>query len=314
VLAGSRCTGKEVVRRNAPGFACAINGGSFVRLTFLSLTLAVAVACSPLMAQTAPSANQLPLPQTTVNTRSNATVRYQNRKKLGPPKPFSVIGLSGGIGTSGINMQVATNINRYLNVRGIGNVFNYSLNNINTNGFTASGKLNFSTAGASLDVYPFPSHGFRVSPGVLFLNNNSASATMVASVGTSFTLNDVNYYTSAANPVTGAASIALNTRKQAFTITTGWGNLIPRYGGGHWSFPVELGVALVGAPSVNLALISGSVCTNPQGTANCTPVQNDASLQSNLALQVAKYNNDVKDFQYYPILSFGVGYNFHIRH
>jgi hypothetical protein len=229
-------------------------------------------------------------------------------------RPFSEVALGGGISTLGINMQLAVNANRYMNIRATGNYFKYTLTNLNTNGFNVSGNLNLATAGASLDFYPFPRHGFRVSPGILFVNDNAASGTMAASAGTSFTLNNVTYYSSPTDPVSGTASLGLNTTKPAATMTVGWGNMIPRYRGGHWSFPVEVGVAFIGQPAVNLALTSGQVCANAQGTEGCQNVAGDPTLASNVQAQIAKYQNDLEPFKYYPILSFGVGYNFHIRH
>ena len=56
------------------------------------------------------------------------------------------------------------------------------------------------------------------------------------------------------------AALGLNTHKPAFTMTTGWGNMIPRRGG-HWSVPFEIGAAFTGAPSLNV-LLSGVGCTN----------------------------------------------------
>ena len=87
--------------------------------------------------------------------------------------PFSHLAFGGGISPLGINLQAAVNVNRYMNLRGVGNFFNYSVNNISTNGLNINGKLNFATAGASVDFYPFPNHGFRLSPGALFYNQNA---------------------------------------------------------------------------------------------------------------------------------------------
>ena len=211
----------------------------------------------------------------------------------------------------GINLQAATNLNRYMNVRGVGNFFNYSLNNISVNGLNASGNVNFATAGASLDFYPFPKVGFRLSPGVLFYNQNQVSATVTAPGGTSFSLDNYTYYSSQANPVMGAGSVGLHTQSPAFTMTTGWGNMISRRG--HLSFPVEIGAAFIGAPAVNMALVSGEVCQDPQGTVGCQNVTSYQQLQSNLQAQVAKYQNDLNPFRIYPIFSFGVGYSFNLR-
>ena len=51
-----------------------------------------------------------------------------------------------------------------------------------------------------------------------------------------------------------SANLGLNTRQQAFTMTTGWGNMIPRKRGGHVSFPFELGAAFTGVPTLAMTL------------------------------------------------------------
>jgi hypothetical protein len=232
------------------------------------------------------------------------------RGSAGAMGTLSRFALGGGISTMGINLQAATNLNRYMNLRASGNYFNYSLNNITTNGFTVNGKLNFASAGASVDFYPFPRHGFRLSPGVLFYNQNAANATFTVAGGTSFSLNDTTYYASATNPVLGNGGLGLHARNPAFTATTGWGNMIP-HKGGHWSFPFEIGAAFTGAPTLNIALTSGLIC-DAQGQ-NCVAVATDADVQQNLATQVAKYTKDLNPLKVYPIVSGGLAYSFRTR-
>jgi hypothetical protein len=268
------------------------------------------VASSALMAQTTPSAQDLQVPASQQATATTLKKSAKTKKAAEPIKPFSRIALSGGISAMGVNMQAAVNANRYINLRGIGNYFNYNINDISTNGLTLNGKLNFASAGAAVDFYPFPNHGFRISPGALFYNQNTASADVTVDGGTDFSLNDVTYYASKTNPIKGNGSLGLNTNKQAFTITTGWGNMIPRKGG-HWSFPFELGAAMIGVPAINVALTSGQAC-DAQGQ-NCVNVATDPTVQANLQAQIAKYKNDLDPFRFYPILSFGVSYSFKIR-
>ncbi|HEY1647349.1 MAG TPA: hypothetical protein VGF96_05180 [Terracidiphilus sp.] len=233
-----------------------------------------------------------------------------NRIAAAAPAPFSRIAFGGGISPLGINLMAATNVNRYMNLRATGNVFKFTDNGISTNGFNVDANLNLASAGLSADVFPFPNHGFRVSPGLLLLNDNGADATFNVQGGTSFTLNDTTYYASSTNPVMGAGHLGLNNQKPAFTIATGWGNMISRTGG-HLSFPVEVGVALIGAPSLNIALTSGQVC-DAQGL-NCVNVATDPDVQANLQQQIAKYKSDLDPLKTYPIVSAGVAYNFHLR-
>ena len=98
-------------------------------------------------------------------------------------------------------------------------------------------------------------------------------------------------------------------------MTTGWGNMISRRGG-HWSFPFELGAIFTGVPTLGMTL-NGDACLTAQDAASngatCVNMATNATAQSNLNAQIAKYKNDLNPLQVYPILSFGVGYNFRIR-
>jgi len=293
-----------------------------LRLTALTLTLAL--AAMPLIA-TAQSTVPAGYPSgDTTAPLKGATVPAKpkkSQKKETPMKPLSRLALSGGISTMGGNAQIATNLNRYLNLRATGNYFQYTVNNIAIDGFNITGKANFATGGAALDVYPFPLHGFRLSPGVQFYNQNRVAMSSVVASGTSFSLNSTPYYSDTTNAATGSTPITLtgrmglNTNKTAFTMTTGWGNAINRKGG-HWSFPVELGGAFVGVPSVSVQL-SGWACTDAALT-NCANLASSSStisqqVSTNLNTQIAKWKSDVDPLKVYPIISFGVAYNFGIR-
>jgi hypothetical protein len=86
--------------------------------------------------------------------------------------------------------------------------------------------------------------------------------------------------------------------------------MIPRRHG-HLSFPFEIGVGFVGAPTLNIALTSGQIC-DAQGQ-NCVAVATDPSMQQNLATQVAKYSKDLNPLKTFPIVSGGVAYSFRMR-
>lgn len=223
---------------------------------------------------------------------------------------FSRLALGGGVSPLGINLMAATNLDRYMNLRVTGSVFKYSNNGISTNGFNVDADLKLASMGASVDIYPFPNRGLRFSPGLLLYNTNGATATFAVQPGASFTLNNYTFYASASNPVMGNGNLGLNSQKPAFTMTAGWGNMIPR-SGKHFSFPFELGVAFIGAPSLNIILNSGQVC-DAQGQ-NCVNVATDANVQSNLQAQIAKYKSDLDPLKTYPIVSMGVAYSFGIR-
>ena len=286
-----------------------------MRQTSVFFTLTLLAASASLLAQNTLSAVIDPPPPGPA-VSSGAVTSVSQVRAVAPPSiaPFSRIAFSGGIGAMGVNLQAGVNANRYMNVRGVGNFFNYSINNLTVNGFSANGTVNFAAAGVSLDVYPFPNHGFRLSPGALFYNQNRISALASAAAGTSINVDGTKYYSATSDPLNAIANLGLNSRKEAFTMTTGWGNLISRRGG-HWSFPLEVGAAFVGAPSLSV-VASGSACLD-QAQTECSSITGSSqiatSFQSNLTAQVAKWKSDLSPFSYYPIVSFGVGYSFGLR-
>jgi hypothetical protein len=233
--------------------------------------------------------------------------------------PFSRLSLGFGVSPLGPQVQLTTNLASHLNLRATGSGMGYTTS-FNTNGFDANARLNLASAGLSADIYPFRA-GFRISPGILVLNNNRVSGSGVAAGGTSITLNDTTYYSANANSVTGAtpliatADLGLHSNRPAFTLTTGWGNTIPRKGG-HWSFPFEVGAAFIGAPSIKMNL-TGWVCQD-QAQTDCSDVTSTTNsvaedVQTNLNAQIAKWQSDLEPLKYYPILSFGVSYSFNVR-
>jgi hypothetical protein len=286
------------------------------------LTLVLLAASSGLFAQT--SSSNFASPSSSMPGASQSTASPVSHGAVDEsPAPFSRLALSGGIGLGGINMQAAVNANRYLNIRGVGNYFSYSVNNIKvggsgSSGSDVSGTLNFAEGGVALDYFPWPNHGFRLSPGVTFYNQNGASATGTMQLGNSITLGSTKYYSEGgANAMSLNANLGLNTHKQAFTMTTGWGNLISRKGG-HFSVPFEIGAIFTGAPTLGLN-IAGYGCTTQtdDGTsgagASCVNMATNTTAQSNIAAQITKYQSDLNELKVYPIFSIGIGYNFKIR-
>jgi hypothetical protein len=237
---------------------------------------------------------------------------------ISPRPPFSKIAIGTGFSPLGFQISLTTNLHAHLNLRTTGNIFGYSTT-YTSDGIPVDGNLNLKSAGAALDIYPFR-NGFRVSPGLLFYNDNGVSAKAAVAGGTSFTLNDQTYYSALANPatgatpVTGSGSMNLHMTNPAFTITAGWGNTLPRHG--HWSFPFEVGVAFTGAPRVQ-ATLNGWACYD-QAQNLCTDVNSPTDpialeIQKDLRSEVDKWASDVEWLKTYPIASFGVAYSFSLR-
>jgi hypothetical protein len=280
------------------------------------LPVALLLAASPLVAQIPILSARLAGNNTDGGSYRPATSVQQGSVYGGP---FSRFAIGGTFNTLGPGIQITTNLADHFNLRATGNAFRYSTT-FNTSGFNANAKLSMTNASLAADIYPFH-RGFRVSPGVMVLNNNRVAANAVAAGGSSFTFDGTTYYSANANAATGATpltvngGLGLNTTRPAFTLTTGWGNTIPR-NGGHWSFPFEVGAAFVGSPSVNVTLAGWACqdqaqtqCGNMQDTTNGTAQQ----VQTSLAAQITKWKSDLNPLETYPILSFGVAYSFPVR-
>jgi hypothetical protein len=236
---------------------------------------------------------------------------------VAPSSAFSRFAVSAAVSPLGIGAEVTTNLNAHMNLRASGSVFSYTTT-FSTNGFAANAQLKLASTRASIDLYPFH-RGFRISPGVMFYNQNRVNASDTVSSGTSFTLNGDTFYSANVNPSTGATPVNgtalfnLHATHPAFTITGGWGNPLAK--NGHWTFPVEVGVGLIGAPTLNVNL-KGWACYD-QAQTQCTNIAdpNDpiaVQVQSDLHSQVSKWNQDLEPLKTYPIISGGVAYSFNI--
>jgi hypothetical protein len=293
-----------------------------LKIAAVLLPILVFAAASALPGQSATASNNQTAPATNTAPATKiaqASKAAKKKKKTEVQlKPFSRLALGGGVGVSGVNLQAATNVNRHLNLRGYGNVLNYTANNISVSDFNLDAKIDFSSAGASLDYYPFPTHGLRLSPGVQFYNGNQITGNAVGTRGSDIKLNNYDYYSETALPLTVNAKLGLNRRQQAFTLTTGWGNTVSRKGG-HWSFPFELGAAFTGTPIVNVSL-TGYACDTREAAAtakgasvDCYNMATNSEAQSNLTTQVNKWKSDLNPLKVYPIFSFGASYAFLIH-
>lgn len=182
-------------------------------------------------------------------------------------------------------------------------MINYS-RTFNKDGIAYDGQLSFKTFEAHYDIFPW-AKSFHISPGVLVYAGDPITATAAIPAGQPFTLGGQTYYSDTAVPLTGNGKINFN--KAAPMITVGWGNLVSRKEGKHFSVPFELGVAFQGSPKASLGL-GGNICDSPG--VNCRNVATDAGVQANIVSEQNKVNNSMSFFKAYPIISVGFGYKF----
>lgn len=234
--------------------------------------------------------------------------------------PFSRIGIGADVSPLGIGIKSAIVLNHDFDARVMGNFFGFDTGRFEIDGFNVDAKIHMASAAAALDWYPFGSV-FRISPGVMFFNDNQVSGVSNIVPGTSVTIDGTDYYSAKPNPVTGATPLSgtgvlgLHTRQPAFTITGGFGKFIPR-SNRHWSFPSEFGVVFTGAPTIDVNL-SGWACLDARQTqcSNVGDPTNPIAIQFNNSLQgqLNKWRRDLNNVPVYPIFSYSVVYSFNIR-
>ncbi|HZQ96346.1 MAG TPA: hypothetical protein VFA67_15135 [Candidatus Sulfotelmatobacter sp.] len=213
------------------------------------------------------------------------------------------VGIGVKLSLLGAGAEAAVRLTEHTNVRAGFNMIKYS-RGFDKDGVAYNGELNFQTFEAHLDYFPW-AKSFHISPGLLVYAADPITATAAVPGNQSFSLGGVAYYSDPSNPVTGNGKITFN--RAAPMITIGWGNLVPRKEGKHFSVPFEIGIAFQGTPKANLSL-AGSVCEQPG--INCRPIPADPIIQSNITSEQNKIKDNMTLFKVYPIISLGIGYKF----
>jgi hypothetical protein len=209
------------------------------------------------------------------------------------------MGLSAS--TLGVGIQGAVRVTRRSNVRVGFNALNYT-DNFTKDGATYAGKLRLRSFQATYDQFLW--HTFHISGGLLAWNGARGSFNTTIPGGQSFSLGSTSYYSSSANPVSGAGAVAFN--EAAPIILIGFGNLLSR-SEKHFGYSIEAGIAFQGSPRVSLNL-AGTACSDSAQT-RCTNAASP-SLQSSVMAEQNKLDNNLNFLQYYPIIAITLGYRF----
>lgn len=220
-------------------------------------------------------------------------------------RPFTGIGIASRTGLAGAGFDIATPLSRRLNLRAGAGFFSYATA-FQEEGANVAINLRMKSGHAALDWFPFNGR-FRLSPLLVFANNNRVLATALIPSGSTVTLNGQDYISSYADPLHGSGRI--DFRKVSPGFTFGFGNMIPRTKS-HLSIPFEMGFYYVGQPSLQVAF-SGSACDPTQPPAiGCQSVDQDATFQQNLRAFINRNNHNLSYASFLPILSVGFAYAF----
>ncbi len=221
-------------------------------------------------------------------------------------RPFTRTGYDSHIRIGGVGFDIATLLFRKFNLRSGADFFSYTAN-FQEQGANIGANLRMRAAHANLDWFPFGGR-FRLSPLLVFSNNNRIEATALIPAGSTITLNGENFISSQSDPLHGAGSI--DFRKVSPGLTLGFGNMVPRDHRSHISVPIEAGFYYLGQPRLNINF-SGSACdpTVP-ATIGCKAVDKDSGFMQDLAAFTARNNRNLSYASFFPVFSVGLGYSF----
>lgn len=154
-----------------------------------------------------------------------------------------------------------------------------------------SGDLKLGGGEALLDWHPF--HGtFRVTGGLTF-NRNEVTVDAEPTNGT-YELNGNTYLASEIGDLDGKVDF----KSTAPYLGIGWGDVVGK--DGRFSFIADIGVLFQGSPDAKLNV-------------NCGPAVSPtecASIRSDVQEEERELQDDADDFEFWPVVSVGVGYRF----
>ena len=183
------------------------------------------------------------------------------------------LGVAGKVSTNGYGVELGYRFNDYLAVRAGVNTGSYDYSSTDA-GINYDYTLDFDNYPVLLDWHIFGGE-FRLTGGVVS-NNNKAT-------GRASGLLDIG-----GTPVNTTATTNITFEKASPYIGLGWGALPSTKRG--LGFSLDIGVLVQGSPTATI--------TAPGVSA------------ADIAAEEAELNEDLKDFKYWPVVSFGIGYTF----
>ena len=137
-----------------------------------------------------------------------------------------------------------------------------------------------------MDWFPFD-NAFHMTGGLL-VNQNELELT--AKTTANYEIGNTTYTAAEVGTLTGE----LDFNDVAPYIGIGWGNPFGKEG--NWSFAIDLGVMFQGSADVDLSA-NGTLAGN-------------AAFAANLAREEDNLEDEIDDYQYYPVIALGVSYRF----
>lgn len=139
-----------------------------------------------------------------------------------------------------------------------------------------------------LDWHPVKKNGFRLTAGAMY-NGNEFDATGQPTAG-NYTINNTTYTAAQVGTLTGRVDFD----DFAPYVGIGYGNAVGK--NKRWNFVFDLGVMYQGSPDVTFST-NGTLASN-------------AAFLSELEAERRQLEEELDDFTFYPVISFGISYKF----
>jgi hypothetical protein len=198
------------------------------------------------------------------------------------------VSLGVAASTLGVGAEVGYSFNDHLALRGGGYAFSYS-DNGEEGGIEYDGDLELRSGGLFLDWHPFGG-SFTLTGGVL-ANGNEVDATGEPGPGDIYDIGGITF-TSAEVGRLGAEA---DFDSVAPYLGVGWRSRGGEDGG--FGVSIDLGVLFQGSPDVSLDSSGGTL-------------SGDSNLQQALRQEENELEDDLDDYEFYPVLALGLSYTF----
>jgi hypothetical protein len=196
------------------------------------------------------------------------------------------IGVGAKAGTLGLGIEITKGITAALNGRIGFNSYTFDASGTESD-IDYNSDFKLQTVAALVDWHPFHG-GLRATAGVM-ANNNKLD--MTGKTTGNVDIGGVVYTPAQVGNLNGNVSFD----NIAPYLGIGWGNAVEQ--GQRLTFSFEVGVLMQGSPKVDLTSSGGTLSTDP-------------TFQANLATEQAQLEDDLSDYDLYPVVSLGMAYQF----
>lgn len=204
---------------------------------------------------------------------------------LGAQAAQAQLAVGGSIGTTGGTLEAQTQITPIIQLRGGYNYFEYGVDDTYDD-IAYDGDLDLTTWGAFVDFRPF-SNSFIVTAGAYFGDKTldlTARPTQNVDIGNqTFTPSQV-----------GTLRATADLEDTAPFLGIGWDSTFQGSGLG---FKIIAGAMFTGSPDVQMASSGGTL-------------SNDTNFQNQLAIEEQNLQDDIDDYEIYPVVQAGLTWSF----